>query len=315
MRNARVIADDCSRRRSFRIGRWLAAALLVGSLAGCGTQFVYNRLGWLTHYYLSSHVSLDGSQSSELRANLREFFVWHRRTELPRYASFLDRFAAAAGGPLTREQLESGSGEIESFVRASITHGAPDAARWLDGLRPQQLDELFANLEKKEQESRKEHCSVEPAKRREKSVERFIENVEDWTGRLRRVQRELIAERLAKTSGDPCLDLSAQERSRIEFRALVDRHRGQPDFAERIATFMTRPEDRWDAAYKEAYAANRAIIFELIADLDRTMTAEQRRRAVSRLREFARNLRKLAAEPADSVNDRGEAREKGQPGA
>jgi hypothetical protein len=131
-------------------------------------------------------------------------------------------------------------------------------------------------------------------------VQRFIENVEDWTGRLRRSQRELVAARLATTSGDPCLDLSAQERSRIEFRALVDRHRGQPDFAERIASFLTRPEDRWEPAYAEAYASNRAIIFDLIADLDRSMSAEQRRRALSRLREFARNLRKLAAEPPDS---------------
>jgi hypothetical protein len=300
MRNVRVIARDCSRRRSIRIGRWLSAGLLLGFLAACGTQFVYNRLGWLTHYYLSSHVSLDGSQSSELRTNLREFFVWHRRTELPRYASFLERFADAGGRPLRREQLESGSDEIESFVRASITHGAPDAARWLDGLRPQQVDELFANLEKKEQESREEHCGIEPAKRREKSVQRFIENVEDWTGRLRRSQRELVAAGLARTSGDPCLDLSAQQRSRIEFRALVDRHRGQPDFADRIASFLTRPEDRWEPAYAEAYAANRAIIFDLIVDLDHTMTPEQRRRAMSRLREFARNLRKLAAEPSDS---------------
>lgn len=273
--------------------------LLLASLAACGTQFVYNRLDWLTHYYLSSQVSLDGPQSSELRANLREFFVWHRSNELPRYASFLERFASAAGRPLTREQLESGSGEIEDFVRTSITRGAPDAARWLDGLRPQQVDELFANLEKKEQESRKEHCDLESTKRREKSVERFIENVEDWTGRLRRSQRELVAARLATTSGDPCLDLSAQARSRIEFRALVDRHRRQADFAERIASFLTRPEDRWEPAYAEAYASNRAIIFDLIADLDRTMSAEQRRRALSRLREFAGNLRKLAVEPPD----------------
>jgi hypothetical protein len=300
MCNARVIADDCSRRRSIRIRRSVAAVFLLGSLAACGTQFVYNLLGWLTHYYLSSQVSLDGPQSSELRANLREFFVWHRRTELPRYASFLERFAGAAERPLVREQLESGSGEIESFVRASITHGAPDAARWLNGLRAEQVDELFANFEKKEQESRAEHCGIEPSRRREKSVERFIENVEDWTGRLRRSQRELVAARLARTTGDPCLDLSAQERSRIEFRALVDRHRGQPDFADRIASFLTRPEDRWEPAYAKAYAANRAIIFDLMADLDHTMSAEQRRRAISRLRDFARNLRRLAAEPSES---------------
>jgi hypothetical protein len=298
LRNA--IADDCSRRRPIRIGSWLLAGLLLGTLSACGTQFVYNGLGWLTHYYLASQVSLDAPQSTELRANLREFFVWHRRTELPRYAGSLDRFADAARQPLTRDQLASGSGEIESFVRASITRGAPDAARWLNGLRPQQVDELFASFEKKERETREEHCGIAPARRRAKSVDRFVENVEDWTGRLRRSQRELIAARLERTTGDPCLDVSAQERSRIEFRELVDRYRGQPDFADRIATFMTRPEDRWEPAYAEANASNRATILDLITELDHTMSPEQRGRAVSRLREFARNLRKLAAEPPDS---------------
>ncbi len=293
-----VIADDCSRRRAIRIGRWLIAGVLVATLAACGTQFVYNRLDWLTHFYLSSQVSLDGPQSSELRMNLRDFFVWHRRTELPRYAGFLERFAGAAGRPLTREQIANGSGEIESFVRTSVSRGAPDAARWLNGLRAQQVDELFVSFEKKEQESRDEHCGVDPAKRRERSVERFIDNVEDWTGRLRRAQRELIATRLARTTGDPCLDVSAQERSRVEFRALVDRHRGQPDFADRIATFMTRPEDRWEPEYREAYAANRAIILELMADLDQTMSPEQRRRSISRLRDFAHELRALAEAPS-----------------
>jgi hypothetical protein len=276
----------------------MIAGVLVTALAACGTQFLYNRLGLLTHYYLSSQVSLDGPQSSELRMNLRDFFVWHRRTELPRYAAFLERFAVAAGQPLTPEQIANGSGEIESFVRTAVARGAPDAARWLNGLRAEQVDELFASFEKKEQESRDEHCGIAPAKRQARRVDRFIDNVEDWTGRLRRSQRELIATRLARTSGDPCLDVSAQERSRVEFRVLVDRHRGQPDFADRIATFMTRPEDRWEPAYREAYAANRSIILELMADLDQTMSPEQRRRSISRLRDFARELRALAAEPA-----------------
>ena len=295
--STRAIAADCSRRRAIRGARWLLVACVLGSLAACGTQFVYNRLGWLAHYYLSNQVSLDGPQSIELRANLREFFVWHRRTELPRYAGFLERFAAAASQPLTREQMASGTGEIEDFVRTSVAHGAPDAARWLNALREPQIDELFASFEKKEAESREEHCGTSPAKRREKSVARFIDNVEEWTGRLRRAQRELIATRLGETTGDPCLDVSAQERSRIEFRTLVEAHRGQPDFADQIAKFMTRPEDRWDPAYARANAANREVILGLVIDLDRTMSVEQRRRSVTRLKDYARELRKLAAEP------------------
>jgi hypothetical protein len=276
----------------------LLAVALLATVVACGTQFAYNRLSWLAHYYLSNQVSLDGPQSNALRANLREFFAWHRRTELPRYADFLDRFAAAADQPLTRQQMERGRGEIEGFVSASVAHGAPDAARWLRGLRAGQIDELFASFEAKERESREENCGVDPAKRRAKATARFIDNVEDWSGRLTRAQRELIASRLAKTQGDPCLDVSAQEKSRKEFRALVDRHRDAADFPDRIATFMTRPEDRWDPEYRRTYEANREIFLQLLTDLNNTMTAEQRRRSIGKLRGFSRELKALAADAA-----------------
>jgi hypothetical protein len=59
---------------------------------------------------------------------------------------------------------------------------------------------------------------------------------------------------------------------------------------------MTRPEDRWDPAYRRGYEANREIILQLMTDLNHTMTAAQRRRSVERLRGFARELKALAAD-------------------
>jgi hypothetical protein len=282
--------------RNARSCRGLVVCAALVLLGACGTQFAYNRLAWLGHYYLANQVSLDEPQSTELRANLREFFVWHRRTELPRYAAFLDRMATASGHSMTREQLLQQRVEIEAFVRVAVERGAPDAARWLRGLRPAQLDELFASFEKKEREAREESCGQDAAKRSAKREERFIDNVEDWTGRLSRAQRELIVRGLSKTRGDACLDVTARERSRIEFRALVERHREDADFAARIATFMTRPEDRWDPAYRATAEANREVLIELLAELGRSLTPEQRARSAARLRDFAGNLRVLSAQ-------------------
>jgi uncharacterized protein DUF6279 len=265
-------------------------------LAGCGTQFIYNRLDWLLHYYLAGQVSLDGAQSRELRANLRTFMSWHRHSELPRYAAFLERVAAGTKQPVEFAQLDAGRIEIDGFVRDAVTHGAPDAARWLDGLRPAQVNELFASFADDERKAREKHCAEDPAARRADGAERFIDNVEDWTGRLRRSQRELVETRLAAIEGDSCTDVSAQERSRIEFRELVGKYRQQPGFADRIATFMTQAEDRWDPEYRRTYRANRTRYLELMVDLGHTLSETQRARAIGRLRSFARDLRELAAE-------------------
>ena len=275
----------------------LACGVALCLLASCGTQFAYNRLDWFTHYFLRNQVSLDGPQSRALRADLRDFFAWHRRSELPRYADFLDRFADAAARPISASQFDDGRIEIEGFVRDAVVHGAPDAARWLRQLRAPQVDELFASFEKDEVEARKRYCEQTPAERRDQSVKRLIDNVEDWTGRLRSSQRRLIASRLGAWEGDSCEDVSAQEKSRREFRTLVEEHRAAPDFAKRIAVFMTNSEDRWEADYRRTFEANRARYIQLLADLNGTLSPAQRARAVERLRGFARDLQALATEP------------------
>ncbi len=270
---------------------------MLAGLAGCGTQFFYNRLDWLTHYYLSSQVSLDGAQSRELRRRLESFFTWHRRNELPRYADFLDRVANDNARPLSVAQIESGRRQIEIFVRDAVSHGAPDAARWINGLRPTQVNELFESLAEDERKSRKESCGTDLAERREKSIERFTDNVEDWTGTLTRAQREMIASRLITLEGDDCTEVSTRERSRTEFRTLVDQYRERPEFADRIAAFLTHPEDRWDGAYRRNVESDRARFMQLLAEINQSLSPAQRAHTVKRLRGYASELRGLATEP------------------
>lgn len=276
----------------------LIACAALATLGSCGTQFVYNRLDWLTHYYLSSQVSLDGTQSRELRNRLDRFFAWHRRSELPRYATFLDRMAHDAARPVSVAQLESGRREVEDFVREAVVHGAPDAARWLNELRQAQLDELFDSLAKEQREQREENCEADLAERRVKSADRFIDNVEKWTGDLTSGQRRMIESRLAAFDSDACEEVSSREKSRVEFRALVERYQGTPEFAERIAEFLTRPEARGDAEYRRRFEADRARFIQLLADINHSLTPAQRARTAERLRVYARDLRELAAEPA-----------------
>lgn len=278
-----------------RVGRLLAVGIVVLTLTACGTQFAYNRLDWFMHRYVSGQVSLDAEQSRELREYLDEFLVWHRRHELPRYADFLERLAAATAHPLSRDQFENGRREVEDFMRASVSQGAPDAARWLRSLRPEQLEEMFANFAEKGRESRAEACARDPEERHEENVERMIGNVERWTGRLRASQRTLIETRLAGFSVDDCGDPEAVDGERNSFRAVVEEYRSQPDFAQRIAVFITRPESRGDAEHRRAYEANRERFMQLLVDINRSLSPEQRARSVKRLRALVAEMRELAA--------------------
>ncbi len=289
------IERHSSARRPFAIALLLALSTLT--FTACGTQFAYNRLDWLMHRYVSSQVTLDAAQSRELRAYLDEFFDWHRRHELPRYAAFLERVADATEQPLSRDQLEIGRREVEEFMHASVSQGAPDVARWLRSLRPEQVGEMFGNFAVKSRKSRAEACERDPEERRADNVERFVDNVERWTGRLRSSQREMIATRLAQIPLEECGEERFAVSERHTFREIVDEYRSRPDFAQRITVFVTRPENRGDAEYRRTFEANRERFLALIVDINHSLSAEQRDRSVRRLRALAAELRALAAEP------------------
>jgi Family of unknown function (DUF6279) len=262
---------------------------MLAALSGCGARFAYNRLDWIAHHYLANQVELDDTQSQALRTDLDTFLDWHRHSELPRYAGFLDRLATEAARPLDDAQLDAGRREVEGFLHDSVAHAAPDMARWLNGLRPEQIDELFASFAAKEQKARERHCGRSAAERREEAAQRFIDNVEDWTGTLSSAQRALVTTRLATFRDDACEEVSRRERSRRELRALIDRYRLHPEFAERIATFFAQPR---------AAGEDRARLVKLLVDLNHSLTPDQRRRTVLQLRAHAQELRSLSGGPS-----------------
>jgi hypothetical protein len=281
-------------RAARRLAITLTLVFAVLMLSSCGTQFAYNRLDWLTHHFLSGQVSLDATQSRELRAYLDEFFQWHRQHELPRYAAFLERVADATDEPVNRSQLEVGRLEVEALMHASVSQGAPDAARWLRSLRPEQVEEMFANFAEKGRKSRAKACERDPEERLADNVDRMVENVERWTGRLRDSQRALIAARLAQFPADDCSDHFADD-GRHTFRDVVDEYRSRPDFAQRITVFVMRPEARGDAEYRRTFEANRERFLALLVEINQSLSAEQRARSVKRLRSMAAELRELSA--------------------
>jgi hypothetical protein len=106
----------------------------------------------------------------------------------------------------------------------------------------------------------------------------------------------MIAARYSSLRTDECDELTVRERTRLEFRALVDRYRLRPEFADRIAEFLLHPENRHDAAYREAAEADRARFLHMLADINHSLTPEQREHTIERLRLYAREIRGLAAQ-------------------
>ncbi len=266
-------------------------------LAGCGTQFIYNRLDTVLYLYFSTQVSLQDVQARGLKAALSDFLAWHRRSEMPRYAQFAESLAVDAGATLSAERIDRARRDIESLWRDAVERGVPDAARWLAGLAPAQRDELFASFADDEQELREELCETSDAERRRAAVKDFVSSAEDWVGSLDARQRALVRERLQGLTPSRCGWVDNRARFLAEMRRTVDVNYRDPDYVAQLGALLAHPESRWDAAYRAGFEHNREVVVRLLAELDATLDARQRARLVGRLRSYANDFRELAARP------------------
>src|SRR5687767_5971123 len=138
----------------------LLLLVLAGTLAGC-TNFFYNRLDTLAAWYVQDLVSLDDSQRNDLRTWLNETLQWHRRSELIRYAKFLRELAATSEQPGNASTYKSVEAQVEGFGARLVEQAAPDAARLMMSLTPEQIDELEASLAEKARERSEKNLAAQ----------------------------------------------------------------------------------------------------------------------------------------------------------
>jgi len=126
--------------------------------------------------------------------------------------------------------------------------------------------------------------------RQQRRVKRNVERLEDWFGSLSDAQVERVR-RYAERA-----PFSAELRDR-------DRRRRQADLVamlrareakQRLAQWAVNWESGREPAYAEASRATAAEYFDLLLDLDRTLSPEQRAHAAKRLTRYAELFDSLA---------------------
>ena len=289
------------RSRLSIIATLLAATLL---LAGCGIalRLGYNQGPSLAFRWLDGYAEFDDAQSLRVRAALDEFFTWHRRTQLPDYVELLSRARAELPGTATAERMCAWSQDLRTRFDTAIEHAVPAMAEIVPTLSTQQIASIEKRYAAKNEEYRGEFLQRDPARRRKAQTEREIERAEDFYGRLDADQRAFVAKAIAESPWDGDLAYAERLRRQSDLLSVVRRlsaQRAGPAEAEaevrawlkRAARSPHEPYWRYSTKlveYNCAYAA----------DLHNLTTAEQRRKAVRKIKGYEDELRALAGDGA-----------------
>lgn len=273
----------------------VAAAALAAVLAGCSAmRLAYENADTFVRWRASSYLDLQGEAADDLNDRIDAFHAWHRANALPQYAALAREAAARAERGISPDDIVWGYDSFMAQARESLREAARRIAPLLDRLTPGQVAHMEERFAEDNRKFARENMKGSDKERRRLRFRRAQERLEDWVGPLSDDQAERVRRFADETPLFDELRLADRKRLQAEFLAIVRAH----EATRRLADAATSWQRGRDPAYAAASDAFRAGYFALLADLDKTLSADQRRHFVARLRGFAEDFDALVAAAA-----------------
>ena len=287
--------------------RWIIGVALVLLLAGCSVLRIgYSQAPTFAYWWIDGYVDLNGEQSLKLRESIDRWFEWHRRVEMPRYASLLARAQREVMEPtLSTDQLCFWRDEAQRRLDVVLEEATPSFAALMVSLTPEQIRHMERKMAKDGEELKKDFAQADKAERAKVSFRRTLERYENLYGKLDDAQRSKLTQLLAASPFDADRWLAERERRNADLLGLLTKvsadgkgsdgaaAQAQAQAAVRMlaerALRSPRPDYR---AYQERLTQENCA---LAAAMHNATSPAQRRHARDKLKSWEEDVRLIAA--------------------
>jgi uncharacterized protein DUF6279 len=286
----------------FQLARWkrvrtrgVGAALVALALCSCSAVDVaYEHADWWMARRAMHYVDLDANQAKAVRTQFGVLHAWHRSHELPLYAQLLDHAAEQLQRGLTRNDVAWIMGVVNERWGVTSAELAHDLSPVLVTLKPQQVVQMANNLADENARFSKSQVELDSKKRARRRTEWLTDQVQKLTGELTPWQRARIASVPAATPEFPDVRLAERRRRQAQFLKLLREYHDPQTLQTAITGLLSAPREGASEDYRKSIARYEEQLIQMVLDLDRSLTPEQRSTAVSRLRKYAEQFRGIA---------------------
>jgi hypothetical protein len=264
--------------------KWLFVFLALAFLPGCSvTRLAYNNADVFLRWQANNYFNFEAEQSDELDRRVAAFLDWHRAKALPQYARLGEEAAARMLRGIKRQDLEWGYDAVRAQMVEAFSAAASRGADLLDQLSPEQIAHLERRLAEENRKFAKEQLQGSMEERHKRRVKRNTELLEEWYGPLSEAQAERVRQHSARAPFSAELRDRDRKRIQAEFVAILRAREAK----QRLAQWVQLWEAGREPAYAAASRAMRAEYYDLLLDLDRMLSSEQREHAAARLKRYA----------------------------
>ena len=283
---------------NYKALRALLAVLVISvSTSGCTTKLAYDFLDWGLYWELRDYVKFNRDQRFRVKDEISQLIDWHRSEELPQYADQLEKLSKELKSGITVGQLEEFSNNLRDSWQRIVIKTLPAAVDIISNLTDEQVNDFLKMLIEKEGDDAKKiekGTHVRTVKKREAYVSKKIVDV---IGKLNEDQKSLIAQWALsmKPTKELSLAQAIQWRTRMQ-TVLAERHNKQ-QLENNLMVLFANPDQLRSASYRRVIEKNKRLIMQLLFDLNRTLTNQQRSKLIKKLQSYINDFRDLSGRP------------------
>jgi len=253
---------------------YLVFSLLI--LSACSIKYVYNHLDWIVVSYIEDIALLDEEQSELLNAQLEKSLNWHRKTQLPEYAKWLQSFRNDIDTGLNTKIVESHLETVTVFFQNTTLRLNDDVYVLLPQLTEEQVKAIEENFAGKSRDFHEKFIEISKEDLKQQELEKLIERFEFWLDDLTDPQLKLLSD----TANN--FDIEYQERYerqlkwQKEFILLLNQARTEKNVKQGIRNLLSNQNKfRTESILKKA-AQRKQRFITLIVAISKTLTKEQK---------------------------------------
>ncbi len=264
------------------------------TLTGCGVQFFCNNLDSFLAAALEDYIDLTAEQETLFESELETLWRWHRYEELPRYASDLERFAAAVERGIQPADFEQVYETVQGWWRRIERTGEPAAKRFIKRFSDAQVDQIAEKFKKENERLDKRAARRSREDRQDRWRKNFKRILERFAGALNREQKSLLAAGASEYRPESEGWSEYRLRWQTEFLSLL-KARGDKEAFDAQFEAVFGPQQRfYSQDLIDAEVHNQALVRRVLLEVLASLSAEQTTRIQARLADYAEDLRELS---------------------
>ena len=274
--------------------------LLAALVAACSvSRLAYLNAPPLATWYLGGYVNMSDTQKTFVKERLTRAIAWHRNAELPQYQHAIEGLIGKMNVRVSVDDARSTYTLARDYYHRSVEHLLPDIADFLLMIDATQVGQIEKKLADDNKKLVKESLQGTPDDRRLKRSKRYVDQFEEWTGRLSGPQRDIVI------NGTRTLPELADERMgdrKYRQGEILQLIRTKPPREQVIAKLRTLliDTDSWRRADYVARLRERdERILQVVSELSSTLTPEQRASVQKKMRGYVKDISSIVAQGQD----------------